>query len=292
MLYQNCDEWRTAKNKRLAIFGMSGVGKTFTANILRETGEWFHYSVDYRIGTKYLGEEIEDNLKKEAMKLPTLRDYLLNDSIHISSNITFNNLLLLASFLGKPGSTLQGGLPFEEYLNRQRKHRLAEVAATIDTTLFTKKATDIYGYNHFISDTSGSLCEIVNPENPNDKVLKSLQRSTLLVWIKGSDDQSEQLHLRFVKSPKPMFYNESFLKIKWLEYCKDRDQSPLDVDPNDFISYGFKALIAHRIPIYTSIAKHWGVTVEASYLSQLTSPADFIELVAEAIDKKNNECEN
>ena len=70
MLYKTGDEWKNSLNKRLSLFGMSGVGKTFIANTLRGTKKWFHYSVDYRIGTKYLGEEILDNFKKEAMKLP------------------------------------------------------------------------------------------------------------------------------------------------------------------------------------------------------------------------------
>ena len=289
MLYNTGDEWRNSLNKRLSLFGMSGVGKTFIANTLRGTKEWFHYSVDYRIGTKYLGEEILDNFKKEAMKLPVFREHLLNDSIYISSNITFNNLSPLSSFLGKPGSHNSGGMPFEEYLNRQRKHRSAEIAATIDTKLFAKKAREIYGYSHFISDTSGSLCEIVDPENANDKVLKSLQKSTLPVWIKGSEDQAEELHQRFVKSPKPMFYNETFLQKKWGQYCKENNQSPTDVDPDEFMSYGFKALIMHRIPIYSKIAQYWGVTVDASEISKLSSEGDFVELIAESIDKKSLE---
>ncbi len=289
MLYNTSHEWRNAKNKRISLFGMSGVGKTFIANILRETNDWFHYSVDYRIGTKYLGEEIDDNLKKEAMKLPTLREYLLNDSIYISSNITFNNLSPLSGFLGKPGQRSLGGMSFEDYVARQRKHRSAEMSATIDTTLFTQKAIDIYGYHHFISDTSGSLCEIVNPDNSEDEVLRSLQKSTLPIWIKGSEDLSEQLHLRFVKSPKPMFFSEKFLRTKWHEYCRENKQSPEEVDPNKFMSYGFKALISYRIPIYAKIAKNWGITIESSNISQLTSPEDLIDIIAEAIDRKNME---
>ena len=143
MLYNSGEEWKRSSNKRISLFGMSGVGKTFVANILRETKEWFHYSVDYRIGTGYLGEEILDNFKKEAIKLPLLREHLLNDSIYISSNITFNNLLPLSSFLGKPGRVEKGGMPFEEYLRRQRKHRLAEISATIDTELFSQKAQNL-----------------------------------------------------------------------------------------------------------------------------------------------------
>jgi GTPase SAR1 family protein len=70
MLYNSGLEWKRSSTKRLSLFGMSGVGKTFIANTLRNSKQWFHYSVDYRIGTRYLGEEIVDSFKKEAMKLP------------------------------------------------------------------------------------------------------------------------------------------------------------------------------------------------------------------------------
>ena len=122
MLYNTSLQWRQAKNKRVSLFGMSGVGKTFLANILRNSKEWFHYSVDYRIGTKYLGEDIVDEYKKEAMKIPLLKTQLLNDSIYIASNITFDNLSPLSLFLGTPGRTDMGGITFEEYIKRQRKH--------------------------------------------------------------------------------------------------------------------------------------------------------------------------
>ena len=287
MLYNTGLEWKKSEYKRLSLFGMSGVGKTFIANILRESKEWFHYSVDYRIGTKYLGEEIVDNFKKEAMKLPLLREHLLNDSIYLSSNITFDNLSPLSSFLGKPGKRSLGGIDIKDYIERQRKHYKAEINATGDTSLFAKKSMDIYGYNHFIADTSGSLCEIVNPDNSDDAILKSLQKSTLPVWIKGSVDQTEQLLERFVKSPKPMFYNENFLKEKWKTYLVEKNQKPVEVDPDRFMSYGFRALILHRLPIYETLAKNWGVTLESSDISELTSSENLIELVAEAIDKKN-----
>ena len=289
MLYTTGKEWKKSLNKRLSLFGMSGVGKTLMASIFRETKEWFHYSVDYRIGTRYLGEEIVDDFKKEAMKQPLLRQHLLNDSIYISSNITFDNLSPLSSFLGKPGKSNLGGIPFKDYVKRQRKHYMAEVSATKDTVSFVVKAADIYGYNHFISDTSGSLCEVVNPDDANDTILRSLSESTLPVWIKGSDDQTEQLLKRFVQSPKPMFYNESFLKDKWAEYLIKKNQNPDEVNPDNFMSFGFKELILHRLPIYAKIAKNWGVTIKANAVSELSTSDDLIELIAEAIDKKNLE---
>jgi hypothetical protein len=266
---------------------MSGVGKTFIANILRESKEWFHYSVDYRIGTRYLGEEIVDNFKKEAMKIPFLREHLLNDSIYLSSNITFNNLSPLSGFLGKPGKTSSGGIDFNEYVLRQRKHYNAEINATNDTALFSQKSVEIYGYKHFISDTSGSLCEIVNPEDPRDKVLKALQKNTLPVWVKGSQNQTDQLLERFKKSPKPMFYNESFLKEKWAEYLMEYNETPNEVEPDNFMSYGFNALILRRLPIYEKIATNWGVTLQATDITELTTPDELIEIIAEAVDKKN-----
>lgn len=287
MLYNTGIEWKRSSNKRISLFGMSGVGKTFIANILRESKEWFHYSVDYRIGTRYLGEEIVDNFKKEAMKIPFLREHLLNDSIYLSSNITFNNLSPLSGFLGKPGKTSSGGIDFNEYVLRQRKHYNAEINATNDTALFSQKSVEIYGYKHFISDTSGSLCEIVNPEDPRDKILKALQKNTLPVWVKGSQNQTDQLLERFKKSPKPMFYNESFLKEKWAEYLMVYNENPDEVEPDNFMSYGFNALILRRLPIYEKIATNWGVTLQATDITELTTPDELIEIIAEAVDKKN-----
>ena len=88
-------------------FGMSGLGKTHLAKLLRDGGDWFHYSVDYRIGTRYMGEYIADNFKREAMRVPLLRELLLTDSVYISSNITFDNLAPLSTYLGKPGDPRQ-----------------------------------------------------------------------------------------------------------------------------------------------------------------------------------------
>ena len=68
-------EFFATKTKRITLLGMSGVGKTTLANRLPKK-EWFHYSGDYRIGTKYLEEPILDNIKRQAMGVPFLRDLL------------------------------------------------------------------------------------------------------------------------------------------------------------------------------------------------------------------------
>ena len=118
MIYESGQAWRDAQSKRLLLFGMSGLGKTTTARLLRESGRWFHYSVDYRIGTRYMGEHIADNFKRAAMQVPFLRELLLSDSVYIASNLTFENLAPLSTYLGKPGDPAKGGIPFEEYVRR------------------------------------------------------------------------------------------------------------------------------------------------------------------------------
>ena len=119
MLYSTAEDWRQAPKKRVLFFGMSGLGKTHVSNMLRDNGAWFHYSIDYRIGTRYMGEYIADNAKAHAMQVPFLRDLLLSDSIYIGSNISFHNLTPVSAYLGKPGNPDQGGLLMAEYIRRQ-----------------------------------------------------------------------------------------------------------------------------------------------------------------------------
>ncbi|NBX42308.1 MAG: ATPase, partial [Rhodobacteraceae bacterium] len=159
MLYKSASDWRGAAQKQVLFFGMSGLGKTRLANLLRDAGDWFHYSIDYRIGTAYMGEHIVDNLKRQAMQVPFLADLLKSDSIYIGSNITFNNLTPLSTFLGKPGDPAKGGVGFEEYMRRQALHRRAEINALLDTPSFISRARDLYGYANFVCDTGGSICE-------------------------------------------------------------------------------------------------------------------------------------
>ena len=56
MIYQTPDAYLEAPQKAVALFGMSGLGKTRIAAMLRDEDDWFHYSIDYRIGTRYMGE--------------------------------------------------------------------------------------------------------------------------------------------------------------------------------------------------------------------------------------------
>ena len=285
MIYQNKKDWIKSPNKRVSLLGMSGLGKTRLSNMLQSTFNWFHYSVDYRIGTRYLDEYIVDNFKQEAMKNAFLRELLLSDSIYISSNLNFNNLSPLSTYLGKPGKESLGGINFEKYKERQKQHREAEILSILDTNKFIEKSNDIYGYQNFVCDTSGSICEVVNPEDPNDPLLSHLAEDTLIILIKGSRKHKEQLIKRFKKDPKPIYYNEDFLNKKWSNFKDEFKVSNSNVDPNKFILYCFEELLDYRTPIYNSIAKNWGITIDADDISKVKNENDFINLVSHYLSK-------
>ena len=285
MIYQNKKEWIKSPNKRVSLLGMSGLGKTRLSNMLQSTFNWFHYSVDYRIGTRYLDEFIVDNFKQEAMKNALLRELLLSDSIYISSNLNFNNLSPLSTYLGKPGKETLGGINFEKYKERQKQHREAEILSILDTNKFIEKSNDIYGYQNFVCDTSGSICEVVNPEDPNDPLLSHLAEDTLIILIKGSRKHKEQLIKRFKKDPKPIYYNEDFLNKKWSNFKDEFKVSNSNVDPDKFILYCFEELLDYRTPIYNSIAKNWGITIDADDISKVKNENDFIDLVSHYLSK-------
>jgi len=283
MLYSSAAEWRAAANRKVLVFGMSGLGKTHLSGLLRGSGNWFHYSIDYRIGTRYLGETIIDNAKAEAMKVPFLRDLLMSDSIYIASNITFENLSPVATWLGKPGDPKRGGLPIEEYARRQEAFRLGEIAALNDTAHFADRAQALYGYDHFICDTGGSICEWVDATDPNDALLKELSEECLLVWIKGDAAHTQKLVERFDRAPKPMAYQPAFLKRMWDQYLSENNILEGDVNPDAFVRWTYAQALAHRQPRYEAMAK-WGVTITPDQINALTSEADFTDLIAGSLD--------
>lgn len=286
MLFSSVDEFVKAPRRAVTVFGMAGVGKTRLSNMLR-ANHWFHYSADYRIGTRYMGEFIVDNFKREAMKVPFLAQLLRTDSIYISSNITFNNLDPLSTYLGTPGNVDQGGLPLAEYQRRQEQHRVAEIAALCDVPYFIDRAKDLYGYDDFIADTGGSLIEVVDPNDPEDPVIKTLAAHTALVFIRGTGKDASELVKRFKKSPKPMYYRPEFLVEKWAEYkLINGILSDDDVDPAGFGAWGFEALLHDRLPRYEALADNFGYVIEASDLATARDGDEFVDLIAAAIEKR------
>jgi len=287
MIYQTAQDWREATHKRVLFYGMSGLGKTHVSNLLRDQGGWFHYSIDYRIGTRYMGELIVDNAKAHAMQVPFLRDLLLSDSIYIGSNITFHNLAPVSTYLGKPGDPAKGGMPIDDYRRRQEQFRQAEINALMDTGYFIERAERLYGYPNFICDTGGSICEWVDGDDPNDPLLAELARHCLLIYIEGSDAHTAELIRRFDRAPKPMAYQPEFLSAAWDEYLKENKCQADEVDPDSFIRWTYARALAHRQPRYEAMVK-WGISVSADEVAQVRNGEDFDHLIATALERRTD----
>jgi len=272
------------EHKSITLLGMSGVGKTFLSNILRES-DWFHYSGDYRIGTRYLNEPILDNIKLQAMQVPFLRDLLRTDSIVINNNITVDHLKPVSTFIGKLGDPELGGLSLEEFKYRQELHHKAEVQAMLDVPEFIKKARQIYGFNHFINDAGGSLCEL-----DNDKILDMLAENTLFIYIKASKEDEARLIERARTSPKPLYYRPEFLDEQLQIYMQENKLEYVAmVNPDEFVRWVFPRLFYARIPRYEAIAEKYGYTIKTSDLYKIKTEADFLVLVENALDNQKDQ---
>ena len=266
------------ESKCITLLAMSGAGKTTLSSKLPKD-RWFHYSGDYRIGTKYLEEPILDNIKQQAMGVPFLRDLLKSDSIYICSNITVDNLAPVSSFLGKIGNPAKGGLTLEEFKRRQALHRQAEIAAMNDVPEFIHKAETIYGYKHFINDAGGSVCELDCPE-----VLENLAKHTLMVYIKIPPKLEQTIIDRARKEPKPLYYRPEFVDDRLTTFMEERSYSSTDqIDPDDFVSWVFPELFKARVPRYEAIVAEYGYTVDGDDVAKVQSEDDFIQLIAQAI---------
>jgi hypothetical protein len=274
-------EFRELENKSITLLGMSGVGKTFLSNILRKNN-WFHYSGDYRIGTRYLGEPILDNIKIQAMQVPFLRDLLLSDSIYINNNITFENLDVVSTFLGKIGDPELGGLSLEEFKHRQKLFHDAEHAAMSDVPAFINKSRQIYGCKDFINDAGGSICEL-----DDEDLLEMLAQNTVILYIQANEEDEKRLIERATAAPKPMYYRAAFLDEQLAIYMQENKLEYVAmVDPDEFVRWVFPRLFYSRIPRYESLAEKFGYTIKTEDLYKIKTEADFLKLVEAAIDKK------
>ena len=221
-------------HKAVTLLGMSGVGKTTLANRLPKTN-WFHYSGDYRIGTRYLDEPILDNIKRQAMQVGFLRDLLRSDSIYIKSNITVDNLQPVSTFLGKIGDSARGGLAVNEFRRRQHLHHDAEVGAMKDVPRFIEKSREIYGYDHFVNDAGGSVCEIEDPS-----VVPTLAEHTLVLYLRADAEMEGELRARQRDDPKPLYYPETFFDTRLAAYLEERGlATAAEVEPDDFVQWVF-----------------------------------------------------
>jgi hypothetical protein len=276
------EEFRAWESRRITLLGMSGVGKTYLSNLLRRW-DWFHYSGDYRIGTRYLDEPILDLIKGQAMQVPFLRDLLRRDWIYIRNNIKVDDLGPVLSFVGKLGDPERGGVPLGEFKRRQALYREAEIQAMYDVPEFVRKSRSIYGYRHFVNDVGGSLCDL-----DAAPVIDLLAKSTLILYIQTTDpDEEAKLIRRAQSDPKPLYYRPEFLDEQIAVFLEEKGlQYAAQADPDEFTRWIFPRLFHSRIPRYEGIAGPLGYTVTSREAAAVRDEADFLELLEVAIARK------
>lgn len=274
--------FRAWPQKKITLLGMSGVGKTHLAAMLRRH-DWFHYSGDYRIGTRYLDEAILDLIKQQAMQVPFLRELLRRDWIDIRNNIKIEDLGPVLAFVGKLGNPELGGLSLEEFSRRQAKYREAEIKAMKDVPEFVRKAQEIYGYEHFVNDVGGSLCEL-----EDDSVIELLAAHTLILYIQVTTREEEDALIRRAQSdPKPLYYRPAFLAEHLPIYMHEKGYDYVaQIPPDEFTRWVFPRLFHSRVPRYEAIAAPLGYTVTSREVAQVRDEADFLDLVGMAIARK------
>jgi len=276
------EQFRHWEHKKVTLVGMSGVGKTYISSMLRSS-QWFHYSGDYRIGTRYLDEAILDMIKSKAMEVPFLNDLLRNDWIYIRNNIKVSDLGPVLSFVGKLGNPTLGGVELEDFQRRQDLYRQAEIAAMHDVPGFIEKAQNIYGYKHFVNDVGGSLCELDDPT-----VMDVIDENTLILYIQVTNEEEEQkLISRAQSAPKPLYYRPEFLLEQLEIYLAENNlEFAAQMDPDEFTRWVFPRLFHSRVPRYEDIAKR-GYTVSSQEVSSVKNEADFLALIETAIARQS-----
>ncbi len=278
------EEFRAWDNKSVTLLGMSGVGKTRLSTMLRRH-DWFHYSGDYRIGTRYLDEPILDLIKQQAMQVPFLKDLLRSDWISVRNNIKVDDLGPVLSFVGMLGNPERAGLPLKEFSHRQALYRQAEIDAMKDVPAFTRKAREIYGYRHFVNDVGGSLCELEDAS-----VIELLVKHSLILYIQVPLEDEEVLIARAEADPKPLYYRPAFLRDAVDDYLAARGlEYVAQIDPEEFTRWVFPRLFHSRVPRYEAIARPHGYTVTSTEVAEVRDEQDFLHLLEVAVARKERE---
>lgn len=252
-------EFNTIKRKVITLMGMSGVGKTYMSSMLAGQG-WYHYSCDYEIGTRFLGDEIAQTLGTENV-------------------ITREDISQLSDYVGRLGNPEKGGLPLDEFKRRQQKYFDAECEALAKLPKRVKEAHE-RGVTHVVNDSTGSMCEI------DDRILlDTVDENSLIVYIKASPAEEKAVLERAQSYPKPLFYSPERFDYWLEEFLQARGLSGAEeIDPDDFSRWAFPRLFENRLPKYKYIANKYGVTIPSEAFRGVSSEDDFLKVIVEGLN--------
>ena len=76
-----------------------------------------------------------------------------------------------------------------------------------------------------------------------------------------------------------MYYEETFLNSLWHSFKSGSSNTDDKINPDDFMVFGFKALIERRKAIFDRISKNWGITLNFELLRRINDATDLIEAI-------------
>lgn len=254
-------DFKAIEHKVITLMGMSGVGKTYLSMLLGRQG-WLHYSCDYEIGTRYLGDEIEKTLGEK-------------------NNIILEDLSQLSKYVGQLGDPAKGGLSLEEFKRRQQKYYEAECRALSELQMIVKQAHQD-GFTHVVNDSTGSLCEI-----DDDILLDSIDENSLIVYIKANAEEEKEVLRRAQEYPKPLFFSPERFDYWLEEYLSEKNISAVEeIEPDVFSRWVFPRLFENRLPKYQRIADKYGVTIPSEAFKSVKTPDDFLNVIVQHLPEE------
>jgi len=243
-------EFLDQKQKAITLIGMSGAGKTHISCQLEKWG-WYNYSCDYVIGDKYLRDQLEN-----------------------AEGLSTDDISAISTYLGKLGNPDMGGFDLALFKKRQKAYYDAEVKA-----LYAMGRELLDTDKHFVHDSTGSLCEITDEE-----VLRQIGTQTMFVYLKTGEAEEQEVLKRASEYPKPLFFPPDFLDDKLSQYIEENSLSGVEeIEPDEFSRWVFPILFDARKPKYQRLADLYGVTVSSEKFKSLTSPEEFIEIIADSL---------
>ena len=267
------------ENKIFTLVGMSGCGKTTLSQKLANEG-FFHYSIDYEIAHTHMQKQIRqfviDKIKLESKYFKELHETF---AVKLELSLTFDDLALITMFVIPENEN--GKIPFGKFLENQRFYKESELLAT---KIFHKKAQiafENYNSTGFISDATGSICEVALEDVPESKeLLRLIREKSRLVFIQTDDSHKDLLIARSKEKVKPILYNHQFLMQNLAEFYKMENFPPeFEIDKAFFIQL-FPKLLDFRKENYEQLVKEAnGIAVNSSEIEKVKTVKDFIKIV-------------
>ena len=110
----------------------------------------------------------------------------------------------------------------------------------------------------------------------------------MILYIKASTQDEQELIRRAESDPKPLYYREAFLDQQLEIFMRDNGLPYVAmIDPDAFVRWMFPRLFYSRIPRYEAIAEQYGYTITTEELHDLQDESDFLKLVETALVRQS-----